>query len=156
MTLDGILKSNENATQQNQENINFVDVSLLPIFYDNARSIINKCNLSTKIELSIYKILCFTETWLTSAHYSSSYFPSNFTVYRCDRMVDTDKRSGGVAVLVHSSFNSQQLLIQSDQHCEFLAIGIKIKPTPLILYICYLSKFDAHIANMHYEIVKLC
>lgn len=149
------LKTNASEThQQHHESNNIVDISSLPIYYNNVRSVINKRNLAIKIELSIYKVLCFTETWLTSAHSSCNYFPSSFTVYRCDRMIDTDRRSGGVAILVHCSFNSKQLLIKSDKQCEFLAIEIKIKPTPLILYVCYLSKFDSYIASMHYDIIK--
>lgn len=146
---------NEIQTQKNQEEYNnFVDIISLPIFYDNARSVINKRNIATNIELSFFKILCFTETWLTATHPNSHYFPSNFTAYRCDRMIDTNRRSGGVAVLVHQSLKSQQMFIRDDPQCEYLAIEIKIKPTPLILYVCYLSKFDAVIASMHHENIK--
>ncbi|RYE24260.1 MAG: hypothetical protein EOP45_06005, partial [Sphingobacteriaceae bacterium] len=142
------------AHQHQHRDINPTDISSLPIYYNNVRSIVNKRNLCTRIDLSIYKVLCFTETFLTSAFSSSTYFPNRFTVYRCDRQIDTDRRSGGVAVLVHSSIPSKHLQIAADPLCEFLAIEIKIKPTPLILFNCYLNKFEANVANMHVNIVK--
>lgn len=59
----------------------FHDLSTLPIYYNNVRSITNKRNIAAKIDLSVYKILCFTETWLSSKEQSGIYFPSRFNVY---------------------------------------------------------------------------
>lgn len=38
---------------------------------------------------------------------------------------------------------------------EFLVIEIRIKPQPLIIYICYMSVFDLRIALTHYQRIKL-
>ncbi|XP_037049652.1 uncharacterized protein LOC119083942 [Bradysia coprophila] len=131
----------------------------LPIYYDNVRSITNKRNISMKIELSIYKALCFTETMFDNGQSSSVYFPDKFNVYRCDRMVQTLRRSGGVAVLVHYTLRSNSVPINSeigpDEASEFVVVEIHIKPRPLILYVCYMSVFDLSIALKHYHHVKL-
>lgn len=79
----------------------------LPIYYNNVRGITNKRNINMRIELSTYEVLCFTETWLDDEHSSSVYFPSKFTVYRCDRKTRSYRRSGGVAILVHHSLISK-------------------------------------------------
>lgn len=135
---------------------NFADVSLLPIYYNNVRCITNKRNICMKIELSFYKVLCFTETWLTNNKSSSIYFPKKFNVYRHDRPVSCNptkvtRRSGGVAVIVHSGLISRQLKLKHNAECECLAIEIAVKPSPLILYVLYMREFDARIASMHFE-----
>lgn len=109
-----------------------------------------------KIELSIFKVLCFTETWLSNAHSSSVYFPSNFNVYRCDRL-NAERRSGGVAVLVHRSLKSKQMSLDFpvDPECEFLAVEVIVKPKPLLYYVCYMSTFDYQIASKHYQRIKI-
>lgn len=111
-----------------------------------------------KIELSVYKVLCFTETWLDNAHSDSVYFPIKFNVYRCDRIIQTARRSGGVAILIHHSLKSKPIAFDStidfDAVCEFVAIEIFIKPQPLIIYVCYLSTFNLEVALKHYKRVK--
>lgn len=130
----------------------------LAIYYDNVRSITNKRNISMKIEMSNYKLLCFTETWLNKEHFNSVYFPDSFNVYRCDRKFQTLRRSGGVVVLVHHSLYSKQVkfnsALDSEDASEFLAIEIRIKPQPLIVYVCYLSEFNSEIALRHYQRIK--
>lgn len=131
----------------------------LPIYYNNVRSIANKRNIHMKIELCVYLVLIFIETWLDNGLFSSVYFPDKFNVYRCDRTIQTLRRSGGVAILVHHSLNSRTVTISStigpDDASEFLAIEVCIKPQPLILYACYMSVFDLQIALKHYHHVKL-
>ena len=132
--------------------------SSLPIYYNNVRSITNKRNISTKIELSVYKVLCFTETKFDKDHSNNVFFPSSFNVYRCDRKTQTLRRCGGVAVLVHHTLKSRQIEFNSENNIneasEFLTIEIFIKPQPLIIYICYLSKFDVDVALNHYQRIK--
>lgn len=111
-----------------------------------------------KIELSWYKVLCFAETWLDILIYSSVYFPNIFVVYRCDRKVQTFRRSGGVAMLVHHTIKSRQITTFSvadiDIASEFLAVEICIKPQPLIIYLCYLNEFGIEPALNHYLRIK--
>lgn len=111
-----------------------------------------------KIELSVYKVLCFTETWLDDGHSSSVYFPSNFEAYRCDRKIQTARRSGGVAILVHNTLKSKSIAFPStiviEETCEFLAVEIFIKPHPLIIYVCYMNVFDMEVAMKHYRRIE--
>lgn len=153
-------ESNENLATPESNEISVlaetVSLSSLPTYYNNVRSITNKRNICMMIDLSVYKVLCFTETWLSDAHFSSVYFPAKFNVYRCDR-VNTASRSGGVAVLVHRSLRSKQLIldVETELDCEYLAIEVSVKPTPLIYYVCYMSVFDHQIAMKHHRRVKL-
>lgn len=132
--------------------------SSLPIYYNNVRSITNKLNICMKIELSPYKVLCFTETFLDSSISSSVYFPSKFEVYRCDRKIQSGRRAGGVAILVHHSLISRPITFcdttVDDENSEFLAVEICIKPQPLIIYLCYMSTFKLDTALRHQQRIE--
>lgn len=132
----------------------FTKSSSLPIYYNNVRSIINKSNIRTKIELSVYKILVFTEHWLSIRDPDSQYFPDKFDVHRFNRdtaneRVVAARRSGGVAILIHSRLKNRRLHCRQDVQCEYVAVEIKIKPIPLIIYAAYMRVFDAAIAKIH-------
>lgn len=99
-------------TVEIKTNLNsFMDLSSLPIYYNNVRCITNKRNIGMRIGQSMYKILCFTETWLSNKQCSNDYFPSGFEVYRCDRALSSQqfatRRAGGVAVIVHTEQTSR-------------------------------------------------
>lgn len=68
--LHGAGKVHENQPMKNKS-MCFGDISHLSIYYNNVRCVTNKTNLSTKIDLSVYKVLCFTETWLNNKQSSS-------------------------------------------------------------------------------------
>lgn len=57
------VERNEPNTQSSEATLRD-NLSSLPTYYNNVRSITNKRNISIKIEMSVYKVLCFTETWL--------------------------------------------------------------------------------------------
>ena len=139
-------------------NIEAIRTLSLPIYYNNSRSVVNKRMICTRIELSVYKILCFTETKLGMAHSSCVYFPRMFDVYRFDRKSTAIRLSGGVAILVHHTLESKQIAFSSDINfdadCEFVAIEVIMKPQSLIIYVCYLRTFDMEIAMMHYHRIK--
>lgn len=59
-----------NAPRVGKINHNLVDISFLPIYYNNVRGVTSKHNMSTKIELSMYKVLVLTETWLSKREVS--------------------------------------------------------------------------------------
>lgn len=98
-------------SDKNRNKQGLVDISLLLIYDNNVRCITNKHNICMKIELSIYKILVLTETWLIKAISSSVYFPNKYEIYRFDRVVSSNvsRRSGGVAMLVHKDVNYMYL-----------------------------------------------
>lgn len=159
LTTNSLSKNNVNDNHtsplpnRQHSDINFSEYSLLPIYYNNVRYITNKKNICMRIELSLFKILCFTETWLTSLQSSSVYFPSQFNVYRCDRIA-ASRRSGGVAILVHSKYHSRQIKLERSPQCECLAIEVKLKPISLIIYLVYMREFNTEIANEHYKNIK--
>lgn len=77
-----------------------------------------------------------------------------FNVYRFDRTVSHNKsdawrRYGGVAVLVHLEIHSRRLVLYRDDNCEFVAVEIKLKPIPLIIYAVYMRLFDVTVATKH-------
>lgn len=129
------------------------DVSFLTIYYNNVRCITNKTNICTKIDLSIYKVLILTETWMSINESSSVYFPKQFNVYRLDRP-RMARRSGGVAILVHAEIGNRQLKLIGDETCEFVVVELQSKPVPLIIYAVYMRKFDLEVANKHVEMIK--
>lgn len=147
-------EQNESSTQSNEDETQH-NLSSLPTYYNNVRSITNKRNIAMKIDLSIYKVLCFTETWLGVENSSSVYFPSSFNVYRCDR-VNTNRRAGGVVVLVHRSIKSRLIPseIPNDPESEFIAVEVTVQPKPIIYYVCYMSVFDHRIAMKHHQRIK--
>lgn len=137
----------------------FTDLSLLPIYYNNVRCITNKRNICMKIELSFYMVLVLTETWLSSEQSSSIYFPNKFDIYRYDKVVTsrqqtTTRRSGGVAVLVNAKLDSRRIIMKQDADCECLAIEIKLKPRPLLIYAVYMKEFDFSIAMKHFQLIN--
>lgn len=77
---------NEQHTKAKTNSAKSESPSSIATYYNNVRCITNKRNICMKIELSVYKVLCFTETWLADDNPNSVYFPCNFKVYRCDRM----------------------------------------------------------------------
>lgn len=60
--------------------------------------------------------------------------------------------------MVHHTLYSRSIefspTFDSDYVSEFVAIEVRIKPCPLIVYVCYLSAFDLEIALKHYNRVK--
>lgn len=130
----------------------------LPIYYNNVRCITNKRNIAMHIELSIFKVLCFTETWLTDRQLDADYFPSCHNVYRLDRIesIDADRhrRSGGVAILVRYDIPSRRIKLPHDPDCEIMAVEINVKPCPVIIVLSYMRKFDNVIATKHYLAIR--
>lgn len=96
----------------------------------------------------------FTKSFASSkpGSHRHNIFRANSHLY--DRRSNADRRSGGVAVLVHASYNSMQISIQSDPECKFLAIEVKLKPTPLLIYMWYSNKFESSLAFKHNDIIR--
>lgn len=133
----------------------FEEIILLPIYYNNVRSITNKYNVCTKIDLSTYKVLIMTETNLSEKESSSVYFPNKFNVHRFDRpSTNISRRSGGVGILVHRELHHHCLNLKGDAECEFVAIKINLKPVSLIIYAVYMKVFDLEVAMKHLVIIK--
>lgn len=129
----------------------FANICYLPVYYQNVRSIPAKTDLRSRINHSLYKVLCFTETWLTKDHSDDSYFPIKFTSYRCDRQTN----GGGVAMLVHSDFKSTQIDRICDPDCESICVKIKLKPIPLVIYLAYVNdSMKDDILLKHFNLVQ--
>lgn len=132
-----------------------IDISLLPIYYNNVRSVTNKHNICTKIELSIYLILILTETWLSKRESSSVYFPNGFKVHRYDRIVlNSLRRYGGIAVLVHKDLRHRRVELNEFEKCKFVAVEITLNPVPLVIYAVYMREFELEIALKHVNNIK--
>ena len=113
----------------------FAHICYLPMYYQNVRSIPARTDLRSRINHSLYKVLCFTETWFSKDHDSECYFPQKFTVYRFDRQT----HGGGVAMLVHEDLKSTQIERISDPDCESICVKIELQPRPLVLYLAYVN-----------------
>lgn len=86
---------------------------------------------------------------------NSEYFPSNFNVYRYDRLIpNSSRRYGGIAVLVHKDLQQSSVKLKDDEKCEFVAVEIKLNPTPLIIYAVYMRIFESDVAVKHVENIK--
>lgn len=85
-----------------------------------------------------------------------------FNIYRFDRTVsnnqtDAWRGSGGVAVLINSELHGRRLVLDRDDSCECVAVEVKLKPIPLIIYAAYMRVFDISVAMKHVSnIKKLC
>jgi len=133
-----------------EENLNFAHIRYLPIYYGNVRSIPRKEDFRTNIGKSLYKVLCFTETWLNKEHYDDSYFPNGFNVYRLDRKT----HAGGVAIIVHDDFKSNQITQIYDPECESICVKIELQPIPLVIYLAYVNKPNLGVFMRHCKLIE--
>lgn len=136
----------------------FGDLSRIHIYYNNVQCIPSKSDFCTMIEMSFYKILCFTETWLT-CDYSNCFFPDKYNVYRCDReKLEMSRRAGGVAIIVHRKIISKTVMSENividAEKSECLAVEIILASTKAIIYVAYMSKFNTSVANKHLELIN--
>ncbi|KAJ6642925.1 hypothetical protein Bhyg_07881 [Pseudolycoriella hygida] len=53
----------------------FDNICYILMYYANTRSIPAKTDFCYRTATSLYKVLCFTETWLTKGNLDYSYFP---------------------------------------------------------------------------------
>lgn len=128
----------------------FARICHLPIYYGNVRSIPAKTDFRSRVAASLYKVLCFTETWLNQHDYDDAYFPYGYRVYRCDRQTN----GGGVAVLVHDEFKSTHIKQISHPECESICVKIEMKPTPLVMYVAYVNQPKPDILSKHCSLVE--
>lgn len=137
----------EKVENRNEEFENF---SYLPIYYGNVRSIPAKTDFRARVSSSVYKVFCFTETWLNKNDYDDSYFPNGFNVYRLDRKTN----GGGVAIIVHESFKSRQIVQIFNPGCESICVRIELRPRPIILYLAYVNEPKIAVLMKHHELVQ--
>lgn len=152
-TKDDRQRSERNNARINMKNL--VDIFCLPIYYNNVRGVTSKYNMCMKIDLSMYKVLVLTETWLSKREFSSVYFPAKFKVYRYDRIVPNSlRRYGGVAILVHQELHHVRLKLKENDKVEFVAVEIRLNPISLVIYAVYMRIFDPEVAQRHIENIK--
>lgn len=133
-----------------EENSDFAHIHYLPIYYGNVRSIPAKTDFRSRVSASLYKVLCFTETWLNKNHYDDSYFPYGFKVYRLDRKTN----GGGVAIIVHDDFKSNQITQIYDPDCESICVKIEMKPIPLVIYLAYVNEPKLDVLMKHCKLIE--
>lgn len=114
----------------------FSVITHVPMYYQNIQSICSKDKIRDVLKTVMYKIICFTETWLTcgpNGISSDKYIPSRFVTYRTDRNVNncdvnnkTDHVGGGVAILVDSSFKSKRLAEYENKEIECVCVEVCI------------------------------
>lgn len=115
------------------------------------RSVPAKTDLRSRIKHSMYKVFCFTETWLDKLHDDECYFPANFIVYRRDRQAI----GGGVAILVHEGLKSAQIELVKDPSCESICVKIELQPCPLVIYLAYVNNpSKPNLLMKHYESIR--
>ncbi|XP_037033040.1 uncharacterized protein LOC119072026 [Bradysia coprophila] len=129
----------------------FMDITYLPLYYQNVRSIPARTDLRNRIKYSNYKGLCFTETRLCKEHDSECYFPRNFNVYRRDR----NALGGGVAMLVHEDYKCFQIEYVNDPDCESVCVKIELQPCPLVIYLAYVNDpAKPNLLLKHYDLIR--
>ena len=124
-------------------------ICYLLMYYGNVRSIPAKTDFRSRVSSSLYKVLCFTETWLLKIHYDDSYFPFGFRVYRQDRKTN----GGGVAIIVHDDFKSTQIQIH-DPECESICVKIELQPISIVIYLAYVSEPNLAILLKHHKLIQ--
>ena len=77
-------------------------------------------------------IVCGTESWFTSDHYSAEVFPEEFSVYRKDR----GSLGGGVFILVHKSLASSHSP-ELDAKCEMSWVKVHLHKAKELLVGCF-------------------
>lgn len=117
----------------------------LPIYYGNIQSVPAKVDFRYTMSTSIYKVFCYTETWLRKEHDDCLYFPNTFTVYRQDR----ETRGGGTAIAVHNEFKSALVNGVCDKDCDGICVKIPLRPTPLLIYVAYVNKPERNVLTKH-------
>lgn len=150
-SMNAISNTDQQIGAQMERCDNFANICYLPMYYQNVRSIPAKTDLRSRMSHSLYKVLCFTETWLNKDHDDECYFPQNFTVYRRDRVTV----GGGVVILVHSDFKSTQIEQITDPDCESICVKIELQPMSIVIYVAYVNDSkNLDILLKHYDLVQ--
>lgn len=145
----------ENTTTGKQNEI----IELISIYYQNVRGLRTKSkDFFLNASASNYEIIALSETWLTSAHHSEEYFPSNYIVYRCDRQntVNNERRGGGTLIAVSSSIASEQLRLTDNNHLEYTCVKLSLSNLAIIVYCSYVKpnpSFDT--IQGHVDLINL-
>ncbi|XP_071950945.1 uncharacterized protein [Antedon mediterranea] len=104
--------------------------SSVKVYYQNVRSLKNKMDvynsdLNAHLIQSNLDIVALTETWLNCNVLDSELSVSNYTLFRRDR--DTDKRGGGILMLVNNKFTCNRVERLESDSTEFMWIEIQLK-----------------------------
>lgn len=126
---------------------------ILPIYYQNIRSIPAKPNIFSALSSTMYEILCLTETWITSDHNINQFVPSIFVSYCTNRnnMNSEYGRGGGVAILVNRKLKSVRLNNYENDQVECVCVKLSTGETSFIVFLAYVPPysgsdvFDKHV-----------
>lgn len=116
--------------------------TLESIYVQNIQSIPAKDGIFDALDTTLYRILCFTETWLKAKHKTEHYFPQKFQVYRHDRddINSIHNRGGGVAILVNSELRSLRLRDLEDDSIEGVCVKVWLNVKTIIIYTLYVPE----------------
>lgn len=106
-------------------------------FYQNVRGMRTKSKtIMQNVGTSVFDIIIFTETWLSSDIFSHEFFPKKFDVFRYDRTVS---RGGGVLIAINSETLSGELY-DTDEHenMERICVKISMGKRRLFVYAYYI------------------
>lgn len=136
----------QSSTNKSKKSFNSIsidnNVSPIPMYYQNIRSIPAKENLYQNLQTTIYDVIFLSETWLTDKHKTETYVPSRFNVHRLDRNVNNSdfNRAGGVAILVDSKYQSKRLKQYENSDVEGMCVEIQFNQKTLITYLAYVPE----------------
>ena len=85
-------------------------------------------------------ILLVTETWFNDSHHDGQVSIPDFFLLRKDRVSDTQRRGGGVAIYYHqslSAFISRRADLEPPPPIECLCVELRLKTTSVMLFNCY-------------------
>lgn len=104
-----------------------------------------------------FPVYVFTETGLDETIASNQVFPVNFAVFRCDRTINTSKKSskGGVLIAVDKRLNSTLLASCEENGCEQIWVKITGKNLKLVVASIYIPpSVPLEIYSAHMECIK--
>ena len=114
--------------------------------YQNVRGLRSKLPIvySSSVDRD-YKVIVFTESWLSSDINDSEIFCSGYQVFRNDRysgIEGTRKKRGGVLIAVHNSISSDNFQVSIPVSIEMCTFDFQ-----KLLSICYLLIYSPEFTN---------
>lgn len=125
------------------------------MYYHNANGLLTKLQVFyASILTASHQIYALTETALNDSVNSNEVFPSNFSVYRCDRTKNTSQKSGkgGTLIAVNKTLNSELILHGEKDGCEQIWIKISYNNCNIFigsLYIPPQSSISLYAAHLN-------
>lgn len=132
-----------------------VATSSLSIYYQNVRGLKTKVQeVHLASQISIYGIICFTETWIDKGVFDNELFSGRYNVFRADRKFQTLGlvRGGGVLCAIDKEYvtidiNLNEIILHIPS-IDLLGLKIKAGQYTFILFVIYIPPNSS---NLIYE-----